>query len=107
MLPAFASTPDLVRYYTFAYQHPEVLSYMPCSCGCATMGHASNWNCYVRSVDANGVVTFDQHATGCTICLDITSDVMRLYQRGSPLSQIRDFIDANYPDNQTPTDLPL
>ncbi len=106
-LPAFASTPELSRLYTFAYEHPEVLSYMPCTCGCGSMGHASNWNCYVKGIDASGVVTFDEHATICTICQEITADVIALWQRGSPLSEIREHVDANYPGPPTPTEYPV
>lgn len=106
VLPAFASTPQLARLYTFAMQHPEVLTYIPCTCGCGPMGHNSNWNCYVRSIDAGGTVAFDEHAVGCQICHDITADVIRLWQRESPLSEIRDAIDATYTGPQTPTDYP-
>ena len=106
ILPSFASTPELARLYTFAYEHPEVLSYIPCTCGCGAMGHNSNWNCYVKGIDANGVVTFDDHAVYCQVCQEITSDVITLWQRGSPLSEIRDTIDATYPGEQTPTEYP-
>ena len=107
ILPPFASgTPELTTLYTFAYQHPEVLSYMPCTCGCGPMGHMSNWNCYVKGIDANGVVTFDPHATVCLICQEITADVIASWQRGSPLTEIRDLIDASYPGVQTPTEYP-
>jgi len=106
ILPSYSSTPEMARLYTFAYEHPEVLSYMPCTCGCGPMGHNSNWNCYVKGIDANGVVTFDEHATYCTICQEITADVITLWQRGSPLSEIRETIDADYPGEQTPTEHP-
>lgn len=106
ILPSYASTPKLARLYTFAYEHPEVLSYMPCTCGCGSMGHMSNWNCYVKGIDASGVVTFDEHATYCTICQEITADVITLWQRGSPLSEIRERIDADYLGPQTPTEYP-
>ncbi|HZD16641.1 MAG TPA: PCYCGC motif-containing (lipo)protein [Actinomycetota bacterium] len=105
--PPFASgTPELAAMYTFAYEHPEILSYIPCTCGCGAMGHLSNWNCYVKGIDADGGVTFEAHATGCQVCQEITTDVMRLWQRGSPLFEIRDYIDASYPGEQTPTEYP-
>jgi hypothetical protein len=105
-LPEYASTPELARLYTFAYEHPEVMTYMPCTCGCGAMGHNSNWNCYVKSIDANGAVIFDEHAVNCGVCQEITADVIRSWQRGSPLQEIRDFVDATYPGSQTPTDYP-
>jgi hypothetical protein len=107
MLPDFATaTPQMQKMYTLALQNPKLLSYMPCTCGCASMGHLSNWNCYVKSVSSTGVVTFDSHATGCSTCLEITQDVLSMYRRGSPLSEIRDYIDANYTGEATPTEYP-
>lgn len=88
---------ELQLAYSFALAHPEVLTYMPCSCGCSGMGHLSNWNCYVKDVSADGVVTFDPHASGCRVCLDITRDVAGMWQLGSPLSEIRSYVDATYP----------
>ena len=50
--------PDVVRAaYTFAAEHPEVLSYAPCYCGCEHSGHRGNDDCFVMSRAANGDVT--------------------------------------------------
>jgi hypothetical protein len=98
--------PEVQEAYTFAIEHPEVLTYLPCSCGCVQMGHLSNWNCYVRSVSSAGAVEFEQHASGCQVCVDITLDAKRMWQRGSPLTQIRSFVDAHYPGSMTQTELP-
>ena len=43
--------------YTFAAEHPEVLSYVPCYCGCQRSGHRGNDDCFVMSRAANGDVT--------------------------------------------------
>ena len=43
--------------YTFAAEHPEVLSYVPCYCGCERSGHRGNDDCFVMSRAANGDVT--------------------------------------------------
>ncbi len=62
-LPGYArSTPELAALYRFAVSRPEVLSYIPCTCGCGANGHLSNWNCYVRAVMADGTVVFDDMA---------------------------------------------
>ena len=106
VLPAYATSPELTRLYTFAMRHPEVLTYVPCSCGCGSMGHESVWNCFVRRIEADGTVVFEEHAAYCDICQDITRDAMSLWQRGSPLPEIRDTIDATYGGPQTPTDYP-
>lgn len=48
--------------YEFAARHPEILSYIPCFCGCQRKGHRSNHDCFVASRDEQGHVTWDAHA---------------------------------------------
>jgi hypothetical protein len=43
--------------YKFAAEHPEVLSYVPCYCGCEHSGHRGNEDCFVTARDANDDVT--------------------------------------------------
>src|SRR5215213_1884259 len=44
---------DIVRAtYDFAAQHPEVLKYVPCYCGCGSQGHKANESCFVARRDA-------------------------------------------------------
>jgi Protein of unknown function with PCYCGC motif len=43
--------------YTFAAEHPEVLAYVPCYCGCERAGHRGNDDCFVMARAANGDVT--------------------------------------------------
>jgi Protein of unknown function with PCYCGC motif len=44
--------------YKFAAEHPEVLSYVPCYCGCErSFGHRGNDDCFVAARAANGDVT--------------------------------------------------
>ena len=46
---------EIVRaVYVFAAKHPEVLSYVPCFCGCETRGHKHNDDCFVAARDAQG-----------------------------------------------------
>jgi hypothetical protein len=47
----------LESVYRFAAEHPEVLSYVPCYCGCERAGHLGNEDCFVASRGANGDVT--------------------------------------------------
>lgn len=48
--------PEIVESYVFAAKHPEVLSYMPCYCGCEreTPPHDSNYDCFVDAIDRSG-----------------------------------------------------
>jgi hypothetical protein len=47
-------------------------------------------------VDANGKITFDNHALGCSICVDITQDVIRLQREGKNVQDIRAYVDNTY-----------
>ena len=91
------SAPRVVREaYTFAVAHPEVLTQLPCYCGCGAIGHTSNYACYVSGSDADGAIVYDLHATGCSICVDITRDAMRMLDAGRTVPQIRTEIDRTY-----------
>jgi hypothetical protein len=50
--------------YEFAARHPEVLRYVPCFCGCEQRGHEHNEECFVRSRDAQGRVSWEVHGMG-------------------------------------------
>lgn len=108
-LPEFArSEPPAVRdAYRFAIANPDELAKYPCYCGCGAMGHTSNLSCYISDTGAGGAVTFDNHASGCGICVDITQDVMRLMNEGQTSQQIRAYIDAQYSPFGPSTDTPL
>jgi hypothetical protein len=82
--------------YQFAVANPDVLEQIPCYCGCGAMGHTSNYACYVSGKDERGEIKFDQHALGCSICVDITLDTMRMLKEGKTVPEIRASIDATY-----------
>ena len=82
--------------YRFASINPDVMQNIPCYCGCGNIGHTSNYSCYVSSVDEKGVITFDHHALGCSICVDITQDVMRMLRDWKSPQEARIYVDATY-----------
>ncbi len=82
--------------YQFAVANPDILKQIPCYCGCGAMGHTSNYSCYVQGVDGKGTVSYDNHALGCSICVDITQDTMRYLNQGKSVSQIKAIIDQTY-----------
>ena len=48
---------EVVRsVFQFAAEHAEVLSYVPCYCGCESQGHRGSEDCFVASRDAKGDV---------------------------------------------------
>jgi hypothetical protein len=91
--------------YQFAAANADTMKQIPCYCGCGAMGHTSNYSCYVQGVDTNGTITFDTHALGCSICVDITQDVMRLQREGKSIQEIRAYVDSAY-SKYGPSNLP-
>ena len=82
--------------YQFASANPDVMKGIPCYCGCRNIGHTSNYSCYVQGSDVNGNLTFDNHALGCSLCVTITQDAMRLSKEGRTAPQIKAYVDATY-----------
>ncbi len=97
-LPAqVRSAPATVRAaYQFAAANPELMKQVPCYCGCGSIGHTSNYDCYVSAVDAKGVISYDNHALGCSLCVDITQDAIRLSGQGKSATEIRAYVDSTY-----------
>lgn len=97
-LPAYVQSASVrvQQAYQFAVANSDVLAYQPCYCGCGAMGHTSNLDCYIRDVAGDGTITFNSHAAGCGICVDITQDVMRLLHEGRSQTEVRAYIDAQY-----------
>ena len=115
-LPAMGFAPvrpmNIVRAtYDFAAQHPEILAYVPCYCGCGADGHKHNESCFVARRDAKGNVTeWDTHGFGCTICIDVAREAMQMYSSGADVVAIRAAIEKKWtPGNaagKTPTPFP-
>ncbi len=86
----------VTRAYQFALANAALLSRVPCYCGCGSMGHTSNAACYLVEPDNLETSAIETHAVGCSICVDITIDVMRLKQQDRGLADILDYVDATY-----------
>lgn len=82
--------------YQFNAANPEIMTQIPCYCGCGSMGHTSNYSCYVAGVDEDGKVDYDTHALGCSICVDITQDTIRLLNQGKTVPEIKAYVDQTY-----------
>ena len=93
--------------YRFAVANPEILTGLPCYCGCGAMGHTSNLSCFIQDVEDDSSIAWDNHALGCGICVDIAQDVMRLSAEGESLTDIRTYVDATYSSFGPPTNTPL
>ena len=82
--------------YQFAVANPAALQNVPCYCGCGAIGHKSNLACYIKEVGADGKPVFEDHAMGCSICVDIATDVMKMTGEGKSPAAIRQQIVATY-----------
>jgi hypothetical protein len=96
--------------YQFAAEHPEILSYVPCFCGCERQGHHGNHDCFVRARAANGdVIEWDPHGMECNVCLDVAQRSMQMHAAGASVTDIRAAIEkewAGRSTNHTPTPAP-
>jgi hypothetical protein len=91
-------SPDVVRAaYTFAAEHPEVLSYVPCFCGCERSGHRGNEDCFVRERAVNGdVIAWEDHGMECAVCIDVASRSRQLFADGKSVAEIRATIEREW-----------
>jgi hypothetical protein len=96
--------------YRFAAEHPEVLGYVPCFCGCERGGHKGNDDCFVKARDAQGDVTeWEPHGLDCAVCIDVANEAMQMTRSGASVRDIRAAIEAkwNRPGSgHTPTPMP-
>jgi hypothetical protein len=111
---AWANRPDFTRAsaatevaYRYALDHPTVVQWMPCYCGCAAMGHRSNLDCYFKPTE-DGRITFEEHASYCDICVQITLKTRDLVDQGVSLHDARAAIDLAFAGSVpgTPTEVP-
>ena len=61
-LPEFAGPPHIRVAYRYAVERGEDLEYIPCFCGCIRFGHRHNRDCYIKSSNPDGTITFTSHA---------------------------------------------
>ncbi len=65
-LPDFVqdAPPQVKEAYRFAIANPDVLTFIPCYCGCGAIGHKSNLQCYIKETRPDGSIAFENHAFG-------------------------------------------
>jgi len=82
--------------YAFALEHPQMIQWMPCYCGCEAMDHGSNLDCYYKPGQPGDRAVFEEHASFCDICVDITLKTKQLDAEGKSLREIRQIIDQTF-----------
>jgi Protein of unknown function with PCYCGC motif len=103
--------PEVIRStYQFAAEHPEVLSYVPCFCGCDQSGHRSSEDCFVKSRAKNGDVSeWNEHGIACAMCLAVAERAKQMCDKGASLTDVRADIEQRYghiTGSRTATPLP-
>ncbi len=65
-LPDFVrdAPPQVREAYRFAIANPDVLQAFPCYCGCGSVGHTNNLDCYIQEIQPDGAIVFENHAFG-------------------------------------------
>jgi hypothetical protein len=99
-LPAYSlgRSPEVIKAaYHFAADHPEVLTYVPCFCGCERSGHRGNEDCFVKSRASNGDVSeWEPHGMECNVCLDVATQAMQMYASGASVRDIRAAVEQKW-----------
>lgn len=108
VLPNFLKDqPDEIKtLYAAAGKHEELLSYMPCYCGCGeSAGHQDNGNCFIKERMEDGSIVWDDHGTKCGVCLEIAATAIIEHEKGMSMKDVREMIDEQYKDGYAePTD---
>jgi hypothetical protein len=103
-------TQVVAQVFQFAAEHPEVLGYVPCFCGCDHLGHKGNDDCFVKARNAKGdVIAWEPHGMECQVCIDVGQQSMQMFYSGASLSTIRAAIEKKYAGTyqfHTPTPQP-
>lgn len=93
--------------YRYAAANHDVLQFIPCFCGCADLGHPSNFGCYVREVYPDGRIRVNTHSFDCAVCAGVTRDVIEMRSQGVPLKAIRATVDMRWSGSGPSTNTPL
>ncbi len=107
--PAYVSSADArtQEAYAYAIARPDVTDWMPCYCGCVAMDHRNNTDCYLKPRENGMPVDFDEHASYCGVCVDITLLSKTMAADGTSLPEIRAAIDSQFGGIAAGTDTPL
>lgn len=95
--PLGRSAEVITAAYRFAAEHPEVLTYVPCFCGCERSGHKGNEDCFVKARGSNGDVTaWEPHGMECNVCIDVAQQAMQMHASGASVRDIRAAVEKKW-----------
>jgi hypothetical protein len=94
-------SPRIERAYRLASDHQDLFAHVACYCGCVNLrkdAHRNLLDCFM-----NDDGSFESHALGCTICLDIAEDAAEMLAQGKSADEIPSLVDDVYRDVGPPT----
>ena len=95
--PLGRSPQVITAAYKFAAEHPEILTYVPCFCGCERSGHRGNEDCFVKTRGTNGdVVEWEPHGMECNVCLDVATQAAQMFASGASVRDIRAAVEQKW-----------
>ncbi len=95
--PAYVrSQPRVEAAYAYALARPDVVSWMPCYCGCVAMDHRSNLDCFFKPTQPGAALEFEEHASYCDVCVETALMAKQMLAEGHGLREIRDRVDATF-----------
>ncbi len=87
-------SPRIERAYRLASDHQRLFARVDCYCGCVSLLKEPHHNLLDCFMNDDG--TFEPHALGCTICLDIAEDAVEMLARGRSADEVGSLIDEKY-----------
>ncbi len=110
VLPSFMNNKSegMKTIYLAVAKNKKRLEMLPCYCGCGEeAGHLNNYDCFIKENKKNGKVVWDDHATGCGVCLEIAAQSILDFQNGKSIKEIQLEVDKKYQNGYAkPTSTP-
>ncbi|MBA9085659.1 hypothetical protein FHR92_002126 [Fontibacillus solani] len=110
VMPEFlkSQNKNVALIYKAVAQYSDLLDDIPCYCGCGeSAGHRSSKDCFIKEVQEDGAIVWDDHGTKCNVCMEIAVESITLSRDGKSSKDIRTMIDAKYQEGYAePTNTP-
>ncbi|NJD26764.1 MAG: hypothetical protein FIA92_00515 [Chloroflexi bacterium] len=101
------SHPRIEAAYAYALARPDVITWLPCYCGCVAMDHRSNLDCFFKPTQPGASLEFEEHASYCDVCVETALMAKQMLADGASLAEIRDEVDATFGGRAPGTVTPL
>ncbi len=86
--------PEGERGYRLATEQPRLFSQLACYCGCGAFADEPHRNLLDCFMEDDG--SFEPHASGCSLCLDIAFDGVEWQAQGKSPAEVQLLVDEEY-----------